>query len=341
MGGVRWTPVRGRPSIEDRRFDALAEHEIADAVDGRRQGARMYPPKDTEPASLFEPELDAEPVDPSTPLTPDITDMRVLDGQGPGAPGAGGPPPPLVYETEEARVLLTVVQDYDREEEFVRLNMVRKWRKQLHYWNNYQYLAWDQTAHDWMTPDEVLEQDPQADINPAVYAKVINVYKAHGEILIGALTSGVPIARFFPKDADDQEDVSSAKAHTKLAEMVQKQNHSRLLLMKALFVLYNQGMVAAYNENKTDFRFGSLSVADYEDQEVVERQSYCPACGAEMGGGQFAQAEIPPDAPQLCPSCGETPEPGARFCNHCGAALGAMGGAAGGTGGPAGGGGAS
>lgn len=243
--------------------------------------------------------------EPITPLGQDVTDLQVINDT--------AEQPQLPCDTEEAKILQTIVQDYDREEEFVRLRLVKKLRKNLHYWNNYQYLAWDEMSHDWMTPDQVVEQDPQADIDPAIYAKVINVYKAHGDILIGALTSGTPSVRFMPKDADDQEDVTSAKAHSKLAEVVQKQNHAKLLLMKSLFILYNQNFVAAYNENKSDYRFGSIKVPDYEDVDVVDRQGYCPSCGQQLAQDQIPAppgSMTPPGAMPPGPPGAPPPEPG-------------------------------
>lgn len=244
-----------------------------------------------------------EPIipEPTVPLTSDVTDKQVIDDES----------APLLTETEEARLLLQIVQDYDRAEEFVRLQGVRKWRKQMHYWNNLQYLAWDEVARDYKTAEDIVAEDPQADIDPALYAKVTNVYKAHGEILIGALTSGTPSVRFFPKDADDQEDVTTAKAKSKIAEQIQKQNNAKMLLMKTLFILYNQGFVAAYNENKADFRFGSIDVPDFSDVPILNRSAYCPACGADLGSQQISpedsQVAIPP--PQECPQCGMAVQP--------------------------------
>lgn len=244
--------------------------------------------------------------DPTTPLTSDVTDMEVLSEK----PGQESE---LLYETEEAKTLLNLIQQYDKTEEFVRLAQVKKWRRHMHYWNGLQYLAWDEMAHDWMTAEDILENDPQADIDPALYAKVVNVYKAHGEIFVGALTSGVPSVRFFPKDADAHDDVVSAKAHTKLAEIVQKQNRARLLLMKAIFIAWNQGLVAAYNENKTDYRFGKIDVPDYQDVPVTTRDHYCPSCGFQLGSEQFQADELNPQGPMMsqqpCPGCGMDVQP--------------------------------
>lgn len=253
---------------------------------------------------------------PTTPLTQDVTDLQVLEDDVPA----------LLADGDEARDLLNLIEDFDRAEEFVRIDLIRKCRKAHHYWNNLQYLAWDEVAHDWKSAAEIVETDPQADIDPADYAKIINVYKAHGEILIGALTSGLPAVRFFPKDADDQEDVSTAKAYSKLAEIIAKNNHAKLLLMKSLFLLYNEGMVACYNENKADYRFGSIKYPTYEDEEIVNRNHYCASCGEELGSEQLPggteqpQPQLPSDSqnpqlppqdmmqgmpePQLCPECG-------------------------------------
>ena len=217
----------------------------------------MYPPK------------------PTKPLTSDVTDMDVIEGRGEA--------PKLLFETEEARLVLSIFQDYDKKEEFTRSRLVRIYRKQLHYWNSYQYLAWDAVGSSWKTPEDIIAENPTADIDPAIYAKVVNVYKAHGEILIGALSAGTPTVRFFPKDADAQEDVITAKGRTKLSELISKQNRARLLLMKALFILYNQSFVACYNENKEDFKFGSIKEPKYDDVPITHKKDYCASCGHDLG----------------------------------------------------------
>jgi hypothetical protein len=243
--------------------------------------------------------------EPIKPLTAEITDAEVIDGS--------AEKEKLLCDTEEAKDILTLITSYEKEEEFVRQVNTLKYRKHIHYWNNLQYLALNELAHDWRTPEQILMEDPQADIDPALYAKVVNVYKAHGEILIGALTAGVPTTRFFPKDADDPDDVTAAKAHSKLAEVIQRHNRARILLMKALFILYNQGMVACYNENKADYRFGTIKVPDYADVEVTNRDNYCPACGFELGSESFEPDELDPEGPVLseraCPSCGTQVQP--------------------------------
>ena len=107
------------------------------------------------------------------------------------------------------------------------------------------------------------------------------------------------------REGDEKEDITSAKAHSKLAELVQKQNHAKLLLMKSLFILYNQSFVAAYNENKADYRFGSIKVPDYVETEITNRDSYCPSCGDRIGFDRFSpESPQTPPMEQNCPACG-------------------------------------
>lgn len=224
------------------------------------------------------------------PLTADTTDLEVINEEKESLQ--------LLTDTQDAKEILQLIEDYHREEEYARIDLTRKCRKHMHYWNNFQYLAWDDVAHDWRTPNEIVESDPDADIDPADYAKIANVYKAHGEILIGALTAGMPSVRFFPNDADDPDDITTAKAFTKLAEILSKYNEGKLLLMKALFILYNQGMLACYNENKTDFRFGSVKYPEYGNIQVPQQHSYCPSCGEELTSGDIPSPMSAGNSPQ-------------------------------------------
>lgn len=239
------------------------------------------------------------------PMEPPIQQPTDLDILNQGTPEAPIEEQPLVADSEEAHILLTLAQEYDQLEDAAREKNVKKWRKHLNYWMGIQYGAWDEVSQIWKTPEEIAEEDPASDIDPALYAKVVNVYKAHGEILIGALTSGIPTVRFFPKDADDHEDVTTAKAFTKAADLVQRQNKARLLLIKSLYLLYNCGFVACYNENKTDYRFGYYQVPTYTDIPIIERTTFCPGCGNEMGKEQFPQEEAaPPPEAVACQDCG-------------------------------------
>ena len=266
----------------------------------------MFPPQQPPPQdpSMMMPPPDAGTLPPAEGQDPsmDMSQMMPPEEETPEE----APAPQPIYETEEARILSILIDDYLLQDQGPRDLNMKEWRKHFNYWEGLQYTAWDAGSQQWKTPEQILDEDPQSDIDPSIYAKVVNIYKAHGEILIGALSSGVPTVRFFPLDADDHEDIQAAKSRSKLSELIQRHNRSKLLMMKALYLLYNCGMVACYNENKTDFRFGSYTTPVFEDIEVINQSSYCPQCGAEMAPPQqLPQGEpLPPPQPGMCQSCG-------------------------------------
>jgi hypothetical protein len=278
----------------------------------------MYPP---DPNFLAPPEVDqsmGESLPPNPEMDPAISEMG-LQPQDPsllpipeGMEGleAAQPPVeeelPLVADSDEARLLSLLLDEYLQTEEGPRNINMKIWRKHINYWDGIQYTAWNESTGQWRTPEEMLDDDPQSDIDPSIYAKVVNVYKAHGEILIGALSAGIPTTIFYPLDADDHEDIQTSKAHTKIAELIQRHNKAKLLLMKSLYILYNCGFVACYNENKTDYRFGSYKTPVYEDVPIINRSTYCPGCGNEMGQEVMPQDApvAPPPQPVSCQDCG-------------------------------------
>src|SRR5688572_8583909 len=66
-------------------------------------------------------------------------------------------------DSDWGRALLVIVQEDNRSQMFVRETNMRKWRKHHLYWDNMQYLAWSEVAHDWMTAEDIVANDPQAD----------------------------------------------------------------------------------------------------------------------------------------------------------------------------------
>jgi len=209
------------------------------------------------------------------PLPPEGTDFEELPPEvAPEVIPAQVEEKELFCDSVIGRLLSELIEELERPEETVREMMVRVWKKHENYWRDRQYIIWDEVATDWRTPMELRELDPNLDIDPAAYAKVINIYKTHGEAIISALSAGLPFVRFFPDDADSQDDVFTAKSYSKLAELIQKRNKGQLLFIKALFFLYNCGTIFAYNENKDTDQFGMHKRQIYQDKPIIVRNKF-------------------------------------------------------------------
>jgi hypothetical protein len=198
------------------------------------------------------------------------------------------------------------LEDHDR---FSRDKQIKKWRKQMCYWDNIQYIWWSDFAFDWRTPDQVKEEDPGSSIDPALYAKIVNIYRAYGEVIIAAMSSALPTVPFIPDDAENTDDISTAKAYTKIGTLIQRHNYAELLFMKALYILYNQGIVFGYNENRASGKYGFHETPIVSDHNVVTREYYCANCGFSLGNEEVAATPLgpSPEAEPIPPIPGEEP----------------------------------
>jgi hypothetical protein len=224
----------------------------------------------------------------------------------PEAPPVAPEPEDLIPE-ELTKDVLAMVERYCRPEQSVRLGQMAFWRKLENYWNGRQFLFYDSVARDYRDARDSVD-DPEAQSDPFTYAKHVNIYKAHGESWIAALSAGLPYVRFFPDNADSPEDNSTAKAFTNLSKLIQQHNRAERLFMKALYTLFNCGVVFAYNDNRSANEFGTIKVPQYEQGERTKRTTVCPSCGHMFGETEVQPGEPPPQ-PTQCPQCMQPVEP--------------------------------
>lgn len=202
-----------------------------------------------------------------------------------------------------SRSLLALADRYEQADWYNRDRIIRQCRKRENYWNGNQFLFWSDVAHDWRNPQDFLEENPQYTVDPNDYAKCVNIYAAHGEAIIAALSTGVPYTEFGPDDADLPEDIQTAKAFTSIAEILQKHNKVSWLNTRALHILYNQNYLAGYTYYHEDERYGVIKRPIMGSRMMNNRTYTCSQCGAELGGEQIdLDGEGTP--PMECPTCG-------------------------------------
>src|SRR5207244_4757592 len=114
-----------------------------------------------------------------------------------------------------------------------------------------------------------------------LYDYVFNIYKAHGESIVAALTQSVPRIEFFPDDADSADDISSAKSKTDIGVLIQRHNNVKQILMEIAQTEFNQGDVAIYRYRRQDKKYGIKKVNNYGPGKVSV--NICPECGADIG----------------------------------------------------------
>lgn len=180
------------------------------------------------------------------------------------------------------------------EDAAIRENRMREWVRHEEYWKGMQYIFWDEFAGDWrLPPDELIAELP----------KVINIFRAHGESIIAALSTALPYVRWYPADADDADDLSTAKAYSNASEHIQKENDASLKFVQALYTLFTQDFVASYAYPETDEKYGTVDTPVIETIPVTKTVPFCADCGYPLEGMQGVQSM------NACPLCGSTTPP--------------------------------
>lgn len=177
-------------------------------------------------------------------------------------------------DTELGQALWDVSKETEMKDKYTRERNLFHWKKLDYFWHTIQYLEETQNGFD--SPE--FNADEYDDI--IGFTKCYNVYKSHGESIIAALSVDFPNIIFPPNDAEDPDDKQTSEAFTKISDLLKKQNEGKLLLIKALFTLYNCGIVFGRTYSKADKKYGTYEVPELKTTDSLQ----CPDCGEQMQG---------------------------------------------------------
>lgn len=181
---------------------------------------------------------------------------------------------------EMKRDLLQVATHFDREDRYSRERQIRLWKKLEYMWDGFQRLWWSEIAHDWRTFDSTANSEIAQTNDAGYYDKPINVYRAYLESIIAALSVSIPPIRCIPDDADNPDDIATAKAGNAIAELIYKHIDAPMVFTHALWIYCTQGMIAAHTYTVDDESLGTYEMPEYEDVEEETDIEKCPKCGA-------------------------------------------------------------
>jgi predicted RNA-binding Zn-ribbon protein involved in translation (DUF1610 family) len=266
----------------------------------------MYPTEEVE-ANEYGPGLDVN----GMPLNPP-DDMGMLqEGEVPVDPNAPSPEE-LAAEEEKARqaeeelekelddILRDLIKNHAEKEDIdLRYTPLNIWKRNTLYFNNIQNIFLDPIAQDYRTLNSILDELTRDGANLDI--KIINVYRAYIESVVAALTVDIPAVEFTPDDAENNDDIETAKTYEKISIIVQRHNHAVLMLIKALTILCNQGTIFGRNYYDVSPAYGSYSTPIMGKKEVKTADIRCPKCG------EMIDSDVPEEEsknPISCSNCG-------------------------------------
>lgn len=195
---------------------------------------------------------------------------------------------------EQKDALKYIFQTITKPDDDIREKMVPIWQMYENYWRGLQDVIYDSQLKQFRTASGVVKAAGELEDN-YIGTKIVNIYRAHGESIASAISSETPKVRFYPEDAEDPQDITTAKTYSIASEYIADDNESRLLHLRAVYIRWNQPFVAYYNTYIYDEKYGTIERRTYKtvDQEIPE--AYCPSCGEEL----------PVQTPNsICPDCG-------------------------------------
>lgn len=198
-----------------------------------------------------------------------------------------------------AQNIRVIVEKIDKSERMTRDRMLRLWKYLELLWSGAGNYYWDHTVGQWraITQEDIALLAQEADIDPTLINKVINVSRPYGESMIGVLTTGLPRVKYFPKSADDDLDIQASKAYTNIEKKIVDDNMMPLRLMEMIVKLWNGGFVAVYNYSHADKKYGTVVEDVMEDRDYTQGSLICTNCGKETLGDK-----------ELAPKVGDAPE---------------------------------
>lgn len=225
---------------------------------------------------------------------------------------------------EEKAIILAVVTQLEKDDQYIRERNIRLWKKAEEYWRLNQFIYWSDVALDYRNVQNFQEPSGSDDENEQLPPKTFPIYRAYGESIIAAMTASIPTVLFFPDDADNPDDLTTAKAYSVISELIQKHIKAPLLLIRMLSILYNQGMVATHIEWDSNHKYGTVKIPKHKNEEIQFEELICPQCNNTLAVNPVLdKTEVPEYKSELTPQEQAQVEINKQFekvynCENCG-----------------------
>lgn len=196
---------------------------------------------------------------------------------------------------------IAIMDAAEKEDEDIRLPLLTIWRRNRFYFDNIQNIFFDMVARDYRTIDSIVDELSKAGVTADI--KTVNIYRSFLESIIAVLSVAPPNVDFPPEDAENPDDIETSEAYSRIAEIVSDHNYAGLMLIKALTLLLNSGMIAAFNYWAEDPNLGYSR--EPKNGREVEKKLYdvrCKNCG-ELIESVVPEEQVAQYQNAHCPYC--------------------------------------
>jgi len=193
-------------------------------------------------------------------------------------------------EDDPVKIDLKTICDYFYNEDLsTRQIQIRYWKRLKYYWNNFSQVFWSEQQGSYLINGRDNLNGEGTD-DQSYYDRPVNVFKAFLETIIAALSVNIPAVSCTPDDADNPNDISTAKAGNKISELLYKHNNAIFLWLQALYIYSTEGLIACYSYVDEDKKYGTYEKRNYKDEDVTGY--FCPSCKQQLDEEMVIQARM-------------------------------------------------
>ncbi|HEV2987419.1 MAG TPA: hypothetical protein VG759_03185 [Candidatus Angelobacter sp.] len=225
---------------------------------------------------------------------------------------------------EEQRQLIELVRKYKQSWFLRRRMIIKRVLKAYEFFKGNHFISFDPESFEYF--DAVAAQFAASNSSNnnstsnsedrRLYEFVTNYYQMLGFAFVAALSAQLPKTRFLPENAEREEDIATAKAASRVQEIVERQNNIKSLHKQGLLFLWLAGcyfrhtrylvdsdLAGTHKEPKLELKKHTLMPARYScfhcgasvpaDSGAVGRCRNCGAALSEQNYFPEEEAEIP------------------------------------------------
>ncbi len=194
--------------------------------------------------------------------------------------------------------LCSVVSEFERESHATWRAMFREFLEAESFWKDQQSGYYDHEHGVFRVPN--LKDLASSDEGGSRFQFVTNIYRALGWTIISILGQKLPTTIFLPADYTNVNDVVAARTASDVVPIIERNNKTSLLHMKAVYHLFTGGIFGGFVRFVADGdRYGYATVPDMSMVSLAK----CPTCGAYLPATT--------GVPLTCPDCGSPVPPDA------------------------------
>jgi hypothetical protein len=261
------------------------------------------------------------------PLNPLNSEKPKSQERTPDAPQREKEHKPDELTKEEQRQLIEVVRKYKQSWFLRRRMIVKRVLKAYEFFKGNHFISFDPESFQWFDALEATfsgDDSENQDLN--MYQFATNFYQMLGFAFIAALSAQMPKTRFLPENAEREEDIATAKAASRVQEIVERQNNIKSLQKQGLLFLWMAGCYFRHTRYVVDSDLAGTHkepVLETRKVTVLPERYICSRCKAAVPM-QSGDREIvgPVDRKTVQPATSTHPINQLQKCCHsCGTML--------------------